>query len=81
MIRMQIQLTEGQQTALRAISRSTGRSMADLVREGLDHVVSARPRPNRKEQIERAIRLAGQFSSGSSDGSRNHDRHLAEAFR
>jgi hypothetical protein len=31
--------------------------------------------------LERAIRLAGKFASGSSQGSEEHDRHLAEAFR
>ena len=81
MVRTQIQLTKEQQAALRELATATGRSMADLVRDGIDRVVSSRPRPNRQAQIERAIRLAGQFSSGDADGSAAHDRHLAEAFR
>ena len=81
MIRTQIQLNEEQQAALRELSASTGKSMAELVREGIERVISARPRPNRQAQVERAVRLAGKSSSGSPDGSRRHDRYLAEAFK
>jgi hypothetical protein len=81
MIRTQIRLTEEQRTALREMSAATGRSIAELVRDGIERVISTRPRPNRQEQVERAIRLAGRFSSGGSDGSTHHDRHLAEAWK
>ncbi len=81
MVRTQIQLTEDQQAALRELSGSTGRSIADLVRDGIDRLISSHPRPNRAAQIERALRVAGRFSSGAPDGSSDHDRHLAEAFR
>lgn len=81
MIRTQIQLTEAQQAALRELSGATGRSMADLVRDGIDRLISSHPRPNRTEQVERAIRAAGRFASGEPNGSSEHDRHLAEAFR
>ena len=33
-----------------------------------------------EDLIERAVRVAGAFSSGSGDGSAHHDRHLAKAF-
>jgi len=81
MVRTQIQLTEEQHGALRRLSDSTGRSIADLVRETIDRLISGRLLPGREAQIERAIRLAGCFSSGSRDVSAKHDRHLAEAFR
>jgi len=81
MIRTQIQLTEEQQAALRELANATGKSMAGLVRDGIDQVISKRPGPNRQEQVERAIRLAGRFASGSPDGSAQHDRHLAEALK
>jgi hypothetical protein len=81
MIRTQIQMTEEQQAALRAVAASTGRSMADLVREGIDHVISGRRPKRREELVSRALRLSGRFASGSEDGSAHHDRHLAEAYR
>jgi hypothetical protein len=33
-----------------------------------------------KEEIQRAIGVAGKFSSGLEDVGVDHDRHLAEAF-
>ena len=81
MVRTQIQLTEEQQAVLREISASTGRSIAEVIREAIDRAISSRARPSRQEQIERAIRVVGRFSSGVSDGSAEHDRDLAEAFR
>jgi putative transcriptional regulator len=33
------------------------------------------------EAVQRALRAAGRFSSGRSEVSAEHDRHLAEAFR
>ena len=78
MIRTQIQVTEDQLTALRQLATESGRSISDLVREGVETVLSAR---KRAERVERALRAAGRFSSGTSDGSAQHDRHLAEAFR
>jgi hypothetical protein len=80
MLRTQIQLTEEQQSALRNISAETGKSMAELVREGIDYVISTRIRLNREEQIERAIKLAGMFSSATKDGSTNHDRYFADSI-
>jgi hypothetical protein len=81
MVRTQIQLTEEQQAALRDLAAATGRSVAEVVREAVERALSARARPSRKELIERAARIAGQFSSGGPDGSSAHDRHLAEALR
>jgi Ribbon-helix-helix domain len=81
MVRTQIQLDEKQLQALRQCSAETGRSIADLVREGIKLYLSSRTRPSREEQVRRAIAATGKFSSGTSDGSANHDRYLAEAFR
>ena len=80
MIRTQVQLTERQLEALRRDSAATGRSVAELIRQGVDQYLAARSELGREERIERAIRVAGRFSSGRSDVSANHDRHLAEAF-
>ena len=81
MIRTQVQLTEDQHSALRRLSAATGRSIADLIREVVRQALSAAPPAARQDRVERASRLAGKFASGSSHGSAEHDRHLAEAFR
>ena len=80
MIRTHIQLDEKQLQALRQCSAETGRSIADLVREGVKLYLSSRTRPSREKQVRRAIAATGKFSSGTADGSVNHDRYLAEAF-
>ncbi len=81
MVRTQVQLSEQQLQALRKLSATTGRSIAGLIREGVDHYLNSQKGASRQHQIERALRAAGRFSSGSADGSAQHDRHLAEAFR
>jgi len=81
MVRSQIQLTESQQDALRQLSASSGRSIAELVRESVDQLLAMRSQPTRQERRERALRVAGAFASGSADGSAEHDRYLAEAFK
>ncbi len=81
MLRTQIQLTESQARALRQISAETGRPLAELIRQGVEMYLSSQFRPDRKQRLERALRVAGKFASGYSDGSREHDRYLSEAFR
>jgi len=80
MTRTQVQLTERQLEALRRDSAATGRSVADLVRQGVDQYLAGRSELGREERIERAIAVAGKFSSGHRDVSASHDKHLAEAF-
>ena len=81
MVRTQIQLTERQAKALRRISATTGTSIAGLVREGVELYLGSQRRPDRREQVERALRVVGRFASGCSDVSAEHDRYLSEAFR
>lgn len=73
-------LTDRQLEALRRDSAATGRPIADLIRQGVDRYLAGRSELGRDERIERAIGVAGRFSSGRSDVSANHDKHLAEAF-
>jgi hypothetical protein len=80
MIRTQVQLTESQMKALRQASAETGKSVAELIRQGVDRYLAGRNQPSREERIRRAIRAAGRFSSGVSDVSVNHDKYLAEAY-
>ncbi len=81
MVRTQIQLTEDQLHSLRQVSAVTGRSLAELVRQGVELYLRTQQRAGRAEQVERALKVAGKYSSGVKDASANHDRHLAEAFR
>jgi len=80
MVRTQVQLTEEQAETLRQLSAETGKSVAEMVRLGVELYLKARFRPSRKEQIERALRAAGKFASGPADVSKDHDRYLAEAY-
>ena len=65
----QVQLTDEQLKALRQLSAATGKSIAELIQNAIDH------------RADRAIQVAGMFSSGSPDASTHHDRYLAEAFQ
>ena len=80
MVRTQVQLTEQQIKALRQLSAETDRSIADLIREGVNLYLDARKGPSREELVRRALGVIGMSSSGLSDVSENHDRYLAEDF-
>jgi hypothetical protein len=80
MIRTQVQLTEHQLEALRHAASQTGRSIADLIRQGVDQYLAGRGELGKEERLERAIGIAGMFSSGHTDVANSHDTHLAEAF-
>ena len=81
MVRTQIQLTEAQAKALRDAAARQGRSMAELVRDGVEALLRSEAGPSREELKRRAIEALGRFRSGKSDISSEHDRYLAEAFR
>ena len=81
MTRTQVQLTGSQLKALRQAAAATGKSVAELVRQGVDQYLAGRAELGREERIARAIRVAGKFSSGLCDVSSKHDKHLADAFR
>jgi len=80
MVRTQVQLTGQQIGELRKLSLSTGRSVADLVRQGVDSLLQAKSTSRPALQVERALRIAGKFSSGSTDVSTHHDRYFAESI-
>jgi Arc/MetJ-type ribon-helix-helix transcriptional regulator len=80
MVRTQIHLTEEQTQALKRLSASSGKSVADLVRRALELLLRAEQRGDEQEKIERAIRALGKFSSGLTDIGRNHDEYLDQAF-
>jgi hypothetical protein len=55
-------------------------TVAELVRLGVELYLAAQHRPGREQQMARARRIAGRFSSGINDVSSHHDRYLREAF-
>ena len=79
MVRTQIQITESQSENLHRQASRTGRSIADLIRECIDRYLEVSER-NKNDLRERALRVAGRFSSGKSDISAEHDRYLAEDY-
>lgn len=80
MIRTQIQLTEEQAQALRAIAAEEGRSMAELIRASVDRSLRDRGYVGREERKRRARAAVGRFRSGLGDLAAEHDRYLDDAF-
>jgi len=79
MIRTQIQLTEEQARELKELAGTQNVSMAELIRQAVDYWLQTVKPVSQKEQRRRALALAGQFRSGKSDISEQHDEYLAEA--
>ena len=79
MVRTQIQLTETQARGLKDLAAFRGTSMADLVREAVDQLLSATG-PSQDDLRARARASAGRFGSGLPDLAADHDRYLLEAF-
>lgn len=80
MIRTQILLTEEQARKLRKLGAAEGRSMADLVREGVGLLLDGRGHPARRERKARALACVGRYRSGLPDLGTAHDEHLEDAF-
>jgi hypothetical protein len=74
MIRTQIQFTDKQWHALKRLSAERRQSMAELVRQSVDHEFT------RQSNLTPLLAIAGKFSSGRNDVSAAHDQHLAEDF-
>jgi predicted transcriptional regulator len=81
MIRTQIQLTEAQATILKKMAKRQRQSMAALIRQAIDRLVSASDNRDMQARRERAMAAAGKFRSGIRDLSANHDQYLTEAFK
>ena len=80
MIRTQIQLTEEQSEALKKLAAREGKTVAELVRQGVDQLIRSRSRVDQTELRRRALAVAGKFHAGDEDLSTEHDRYAAEAF-
>jgi hypothetical protein len=81
MIRTQIQLTEEQAQKLEALAASQNTSMAELIRQSVDALLSQTREPDPAEKRHCAIAAAGRFHSGKNDLSTRHDDYLEQAHR
>lgn len=81
MVRTQILLTEAQAQELHKLAATERRSMADLVRDGVDALLKARAGGTRHQAKARALAAAGRFRSGVPDLGTSHDDHLAAAWK
>jgi len=80
MHRIQVQLTDRQEKALRELARLRGSSISALIRVGVDHLLEPSAR-DRDAAVARARAVIGSFASGRSDIGERHDEFLAEAYR
>ena len=81
MIRMQIQFTEEEATALRREAVQRHISIAAVVREAVDErLAQPRPEPTLDERKARAKAACGRFRSGLGDVSARHDEYFADSI-
>lgn len=80
MVRTQVQLTEEQSMAIKKIAISRHLSVAELIRQAVDAMIKSSAIIDTEERRKRAIDIAGRFSSGKHDISREHDKYLVDAF-
>ena len=79
MIRTQIQLSPDQYERLKALAARQSKSFAQLVREGVDHLLAAE---RRETAWDRFLNAAGscRTEDGAPDVSERHDAYLSDAF-
>jgi len=81
MVRMQIQFTEEEATALRREAGQRRVSIAAIVREAVDERLSrSRNAPSRDELVRRSLAAMGRFRSGLGDVSARHDEYFADSI-
>ena len=80
MIRIQVRLREEQIQTLRRLASARRVSIAELIRQAVDMLIRSSASIDEEERRQRAIAMVGQFRSGLSDVSSEHDRYLVEAY-
>jgi predicted CopG family antitoxin len=82
MVRTQIQLTEEQFQALKALAAEKNVSLSELIRRSVEQLVASSKGVPLSERRKRAIAIAGRFRSGDSDArvSEEHDAYLADIY-
>lgn len=81
MVRTQIQLTEEQAAKLKRLAAARNRSMADLIRQGVDALLEGAAGRGRGDRMRHAAKVFGRFRSGAGDLADKHDEHFAAAVR
>lgn len=74
MVRTQILLSEHQHAVLSDLSKRSGLSMAELIRQAVESMLAQRERA----ASDQALELLGTFTADRTDVSANHDAYLAE---
>ena len=79
MIRTQIQLERDQYERLKELAARQSKSFAQLVREGVDHVLEAE---ERESGWDRFLTAVGSFRAedDAADVAERHDAYLADAY-
>lgn len=77
LLRTQIQLTEDQAQALKALSAQQGISMAELIRRAVERIIEE---SDDRERRRRALALLGKYHDSATDVASNHDRYLDEIY-
>ena len=79
MIRTQIQLDEQQYARLKSLAARQSKSVAQLVREGVEHVLAAERRAADWTRLLDAVGTCHD-ATGARDLSAEHDAHLIEVY-
>jgi Spy/CpxP family protein refolding chaperone len=80
MVRTQIQLTEAQHAQLKQLAARENKSVAELIRQSVEALVSSAGVMDKAERRARALAAIGRFRGGEHDLAENHDRYLSEAY-
>jgi hypothetical protein len=81
MVRMQIQFTEEEVTALRREAAQRSVSVSAVVRDAVDDRLSrSHLMPSREELARRSFAAMGRFHSGTGDVSARHDEYFADSI-
>ena len=80
MIRTQIQITKEQSSKLKRLASRQGVSVAELIRNSIDKMISASNLPDQDAMRKRAIETAGKLT-GPNNLSEDHDIFLEEAYK
>ena len=81
MVRMQIQFTEDEITALRREAAQRHVSVSAVVRGAVDERLSrGHVTPSRDELLGRSLAAMGRFHSGTGDVSARHDEYFADSI-
>lgn len=80
MQRIQAQLTDAQARGLKELARDHDVSIAELIRRGVDLVLTSQATTTAAQRQDRALSAVGRFASDADDVALRHDRYLLEAY-